>query len=236
MRTCLHYTYFLWTALLLVMQFLAAVVIPQTMSGIEGVVVASAIGIVDVSIIFQFCLGTPFLSLSESFALTISAAILPPATPAANRTRCSVPARTARSFKVRDKITIFVTGVCSRSLQLGMSLLPVQPHPLTLLTDITAISRSSTIGDILALLRRRHLIPSSTRLVPSLYFDSRRRGPLMVGETLASIGADELSTLFLRYRVLGGSTRLHSDDAADPPSLDSKRAQCMYRTMPSTYR
>ncbi|KAJ7050163.1 hypothetical protein C8F01DRAFT_691691 [Mycena amicta] len=83
------------------------------------------------------------------------------------------------------KLRIFVLGPFRRAMNL-------------------TLSSESTIQDVLHELRRRRLIPELTRLESAVIFQGKN---IKSSSTLHEAGIHELSTLHLRYSVLGGSQR-----------------------------
>lgn len=94
------------------------------------------------------------------------------------------------------------------TLFLGRSSLPLFSPPQ--LTFITGLDSQVTAGDVIADLRRRHLIPnrSSSRVQHFIHFPTCQyhRGPLELHERLVDVGVRHQSTVFLKGKcVLGGA-------------------------------
>lgn len=64
-----------------------------------------------------------------------------------------------------------------------------------------------TVEDLIGELRQRHLVPDLTHIRYCIYFPPYRHGPLELDKNLASIGVHDLSTLYLRFCILGGACR-----------------------------
>ena len=68
------------------------------------------------------------------------------------------------------------------------------------------MNSTDTISQVLYELRRRKLIPTFlSRLEPTVYYDSAQLLPLAKESRLSTLKIGDLSTLSLRYRVLGGT-------------------------------
>lgn len=76
---------------------------------------------------------------------------------------------------------------------------------------IVVAHRSSTVGDVLAKLRRAHKIPSLSHIRPNVYYDQWQRSPLTDQAVLGDLGIRELSMLYIRYSVRGGSHIVRED-------------------------
>ncbi len=74
---------------------------------------------------------------------------------------------------------------------------------------------------MLSTLRQRHLIPSLSgpRLGIAVYFNPCQLGSLRLDQSLGKIGLRDLSTLHIRYLVLGGSSGLPRSCTSLPDSV-----------------
>ncbi|KAI0071553.1 hypothetical protein K474DRAFT_1712363 [Panus rudis PR-1116 ss-1] len=81
-------------------------------------------------------------------------------------------------------------------------------------TAVLRVYPSDTVYDVFVALRRRHLVPNSKRIQYNLYFPQRSFAPLQPQEQLVNVGVQDMSTLYLGGRLLGG---------AGPTSQDSQR-------------
>jgi hypothetical protein len=80
------------------------------------------------------------------------------------------------------------------------------------------MATESTVEDVLLCLRVRHLIPDLMRVTHHMIFPAHKFASLSPTDKLRDIGVQDLSVLYVRTSILGGS-----------PESDSDSGLCLYR-------
>lgn len=123
-----------------------------------------------------------------------------------HRAHFSPPIRLGTLQDDRPPINIFVLGTTSR----GILLRTLNIHPdvfnITLICDIGMLPKDN-VGEILKTLRRRHLVSDLLRLENILTDGVRILDTAM---SLDEAGLTDNTTVHVRVRVCGGSTRLNA--------------------------
>jgi hypothetical protein len=109
-----------------------------------------------------------------------------------------------RFERLRSAMTIFVLGAHSRSVPICTYFYCLHKIVVNMHTVVTP---QTTVYDIMEILWRRGLIPS-TYLKTHLLFSSTSSQPLNGSESMGTIGVGSLSHLYLRVRCLGGAKEL----------------------------